>query len=266
MTDKETGPGRRTLWHKLAEVQGELEALPKDARADIQTSGGGSYSYEYVTESALMGAVRQKLAQRGVAVSVSWTGVEFQGNLAVVRGVMFFTNGDDPTQREAVQLLGTGTDKGDKAIYKAMTGAVRYALWKTFLIPAGVDNEQTNEPRSQGEAAPAEPSPQAAQRIASIEKRIARLAELFETSIAKAESRFQAAVDRESSEKGYGAKPWRQLPVGAMGEWIGRLDALGKERLEQKAMQEIDRSVGGTATSEFTPPDWAADQGWDDAS
>ncbi len=37
---------------------------------------------------------------------------------------------------------GTGQDSGDKAIYKAITGATKYFLAKFFLIPAGDDPEK----------------------------------------------------------------------------------------------------------------------------
>jgi hypothetical protein len=36
---------------------------------------------------------------------------------------------------------GTGTDKGDKAVYKAMTGALKYGLRHAFLIPDESDPE-----------------------------------------------------------------------------------------------------------------------------
>lgn len=228
---------KKTLWHKLAEVQGELDALPKD-----QTANMGTYSYDYVSEAALMEAVRSKLAERGVAVSVSWTSVEFEGNLAVLKGALFFTNGDNPEERECVQLLGTGTDKGDKAIYKAMTGAVRYGLWKTFLIPAGIDNEQekverTAEPPAANKGTP--PKNSQLGRIASIEKRLEQIAEAFECSLEEAEQRFQAIVDKRSEEQGWKKKPWREVSAGGLGAWIGTLDKiLETKHAEIQAEQE----------------------------
>lgn len=238
---------RKTLWHKLAEVQGELEALEKD-----QTANMGTYSYDYVSEASLMEAVRSKLAERGVAVSVSWTSVEFQGNLAILKGALFFTNGDNPEEREAVQLLGTGTDKGDKAIYKAMTGAVRYGLWKTFLIPAGIDNEQekverTAEPPAQNKAKAAKNSQLG--RIESIEKRLGQIAEAFDCSLEDAEHRFQAIVDKRSEEQGWKKKPWREVSAGGLGAWIGTLDKILEARhaeiQAEKEAQEAQEALSG---------------------
>ena len=47
---------------------------------------------------------------------------------------------------------GAGEDKGDKAIYKAITGALKYILTTSFLIPTGDDPE--NETKSSVKKAP----------------------------------------------------------------------------------------------------------------
>jgi len=39
------------------------------------------------------------------------------------------------------QSVGSGSDSTDKAVYKAMTGALKYALLLGFLIPTGDDPE-----------------------------------------------------------------------------------------------------------------------------
>jgi hypothetical protein len=43
---------------------------------------------------------------------------------------------------------GVGTDKGDKHVNKAKTAAMRYLLWKWFLVPSDVDPEVENIDRS----------------------------------------------------------------------------------------------------------------------
>jgi hypothetical protein len=50
-----------------------------------------------------------------------------------------------------VRVAGEGADAGDKAPYKAMTGALKYALLQSFLLATGDDprtNAQTRGPRS----------------------------------------------------------------------------------------------------------------------
>lgn len=45
-------------------------------------------------------------------------------------------------ERFTVVFFGDGSDKGDKAVYKAITGAQKYALMKTFLCETGDDPER----------------------------------------------------------------------------------------------------------------------------
>ncbi len=55
--------------------------------------------------------------------------------------------------------IGTGQDKGDKGADKAYTGAVKYFLMKTFMIPTGDDPENdTKETRRPGRPAKTESS------------------------------------------------------------------------------------------------------------
>jgi len=42
-------------------------------------------------------------------------------------------------------FYGDGSDSNDKAIYKAITGAQKYALMKTFLVATGDDPEQDRQ-------------------------------------------------------------------------------------------------------------------------
>jgi hypothetical protein len=48
------------------------------------------------------------------------------------------------------QAAGQGTDPGDKGVYKAITGAIKYIFMKTFLIPTGDDPENDSKEPSSG--------------------------------------------------------------------------------------------------------------------
>lgn len=49
------------------------------------------------------------------------------------------------TESIVIQSVGQGRDPQDKACYKAMTGAMKYALSKAFLVPTGDDPEDGEE-------------------------------------------------------------------------------------------------------------------------
>src|ERR1700738_5163472 len=55
---------------------------------------------------------------------------------------MAYTFMDRDTAEEiTVKVAGEGLDTGDKAPYKAMTGALKYALLQSFLLATGDDPE-----------------------------------------------------------------------------------------------------------------------------
>jgi hypothetical protein len=62
------------------------------------------------------------------------------GKRAVATMHVRFTVTDGAEERQFV-MIGEGEDSGDKATYKAMTGAQKYALLKLFLISTGDDPE-----------------------------------------------------------------------------------------------------------------------------
>jgi hypothetical protein len=48
----------------------------------------------------------------------------------------------DTAEEITVKVAGEGLDAGDKAPYKAMTGALKYALLQSFLLATGDDPEE----------------------------------------------------------------------------------------------------------------------------
>lgn len=135
---------------KIAKVQlaADVDALPKrTVTVNIQAKGdrpAGSYSYAYIEESTLMEKIRPLLAEHGVAVFYSDEILNIAGNLAQVRVHLTLIDGDTGEQF-AMYADGVGTDYGDKHVSKAKTTAMRYLLWKWFLVPSGdVDPEAEN--------------------------------------------------------------------------------------------------------------------------
>ena len=60
----------------------------------------------------------------------------------MARVVMAYTFADVDSGEEIIaKVAGQGLDPGDKAPYKAMTGALKYALLQSFLLATGDDPE-----------------------------------------------------------------------------------------------------------------------------
>lgn len=128
--------GKATLYRKIAEVMAAVDRLPKTGWNDF-------HKYHYVTEADLVEAVRGLLAERQVAIlpsahTVEWGGPK--GTVTLFRGTFTFVDGETGAS-VSCKWAGTGDDPSDKGLYKAYTGALKYFLLKTFLIPTGDDPE-----------------------------------------------------------------------------------------------------------------------------
>lgn len=134
----------RSLVRKLAEVMALVHHVPKRGRNDF-------HKYDYATEADIANTVRQALAARHVMLVPSVLGetrhpVGEKGSvLTVLEMEMEFLDGETG-ETLLKPWRGYGSDKEDKGGYKAMTGAEKYFLLKTFLMPTG-DDPEAEDPR-----------------------------------------------------------------------------------------------------------------------
>lgn len=130
-------PEKLPLVARLAEVVKAVKNVEKNGRNE-------HHKYDYVTETDMVEALRDHLASRGIVAvpfvdKVSTERTE-KGLMAHVEMHYKFTDGPESV---SVRTVGSGYDiPGDKAVYKAMTGALKYALRQLFLIPTGDDPER----------------------------------------------------------------------------------------------------------------------------
>lgn len=141
MTDK------LTLIGKLAAIMAEVERIPKNGTNEF-------HKYKYVTESDLVDALRGKLAKAGIVIIPSVEKATTHvgavqtksGSQSLTDLEMSFTIYDAVSdQKITAKWAGQGADAGDKGIYKAMTGGMKYFLMKTFLVSTGDDPEGERE-------------------------------------------------------------------------------------------------------------------------
>jgi ERF superfamily protein len=136
-------PKPKNLLQKLADAVAEIDNVDKRGRNEFQ-------KYAYVKAADVAWMVRKALSARNIYLVsdvVEIRNYEIpakEGHMqAVDVKVQFsFFDGDAPEIPPIVlHSYGTGTDKGDKAVYKAMTGALKYGLRHAFLIPDESDPE-----------------------------------------------------------------------------------------------------------------------------
>jgi hypothetical protein len=127
------------LREKFAEVRRRLGYVQKRGHNE-------RHNYSYVTAADLAGSVGDILAELGVVVipqlqSIS-TETPRSSSDRIARVVMNYRFVDARSGEElSVRIAGEGADPGDKAPYKAMTGALKYALLQSFLLSTGDDPE-----------------------------------------------------------------------------------------------------------------------------
>ena len=140
----EQDPQELNLREKFAEVRRRLGYVQKRGHNE-------RHNYSYVTAADLAGSVGDILAELGVVVipqlqSIS-TETPRSSSDRIARVVMNYRFVDARSGEElTVRVPGEGANPGDKAPYKAMTGALKYALLQSFLLATGDDpeDERTN--------------------------------------------------------------------------------------------------------------------------
>ena len=128
---------------KLAAIMGAVSHVPKLGRNDF-------HKYDFAAEADVVTAIRSELSSRGVVLIPEVTSLERHevGNKGRVltTAYMRFTFIDSESGTEFSRTwAGWGVDLEDKGGYKAMTGAEKYFLLKTFLIPTGDDPEKDSK-------------------------------------------------------------------------------------------------------------------------
>lgn len=122
-----------SIYSKILQVMKEVEKVPKNGYNQF-------HKYYYATESDLTESIRPILIDAGLAFFATVLDQKREGEFTKVK--MEFTLADTETGETLKSIFwGEGQDKGDKGLYKAYTGATKYFLMKTFLIPTGDDPE-----------------------------------------------------------------------------------------------------------------------------
>ncbi len=137
-----------SLVRKLAKIMAETWWVEKKGRNSF-------FNYDYARETDILDAVRSKLAESGVFVFTSVESMDLREtgkrtrdgspvSQVSVRTKHVFRDADTG-ESEEVFGYGSGEDAGDKAVYKAITGAMKYFISENFLISTGDDPEKDSE-------------------------------------------------------------------------------------------------------------------------
>lgn len=135
----------------MTAVQSGVETVPKSGRNTFD-------NYTYATEPDLLAAVKDLMAENGLALFSSTSeyrviegrttkkGENQNAIVVVMCGLLSHSSGE----WVKVYAVGEGQDRGDKASYKAQTGAKKYLLGKLFNLPTGdePEHDKRNPPKA----------------------------------------------------------------------------------------------------------------------
>jgi len=138
----------------LHEVMSRVAYVQKDATNSF-------HGYKYVSEAKLLDALRPIMVDVGLILipSLETSSLDHAtGNTDIIMSYTLMHK-SGAVWPEKIRVAGCGNDKnkngiGDKGVYKAMTGANKYCLFKLFQVATGDDpevdtNYQAPEPKAQ---------------------------------------------------------------------------------------------------------------------
>ena len=141
-------------WLKLnAYLQQKKNALRKDLkeRGILKREGSNNYDhYKYFSEAQYKELFTGLMADHGLELGFTeldystFEGTDKQANGRMPR-LEFYLYDTETGFYETTVITGEAIDKGDKAGYKAYTGALKYYLANTFMVATG-DNTEEESP------------------------------------------------------------------------------------------------------------------------
>lgn len=230
------------LVQKLHEVAKELDFMEKRGRND-------HHHYDYVQAVDVTRSVRDKLIERNIIVIPASRGAEHtpmsNGSLLTTVRLSYEFVDTETGQSIVVPWTGVGADKGgDKGIYKAYTGGLKYMLLTLFLIPTTDDPERDGFTDSGNAAAPASGQHKDDQRPAAPTIPQDRAVDILKRAIACGMAEYD--LEGNPGEPPVFAAPFKAMLALQGVERIGNLNVDQAEAVEAFLRNEEAMLASGT--------------------
>lgn len=148
---------KMNIHQKLHAVMTEGGMVAKDKR-------NKHHQYDYASAASYLKTIRPLLIKYRLSVTPNVVRTGGDANNPELMGIVMsytFVNIDNPTDLVQTSIASAGSDKGDKAVFKAMTSAQKYMFAQVFCLETGDDPEadtsvdERAEARSKAPKAPA---------------------------------------------------------------------------------------------------------------
>lgn len=126
----------KNVYQRIHAVMNDLKTITKNGRNDF-------HKYDYATEADFVHAMRPLLEKHGLVVvpTLAYPPQVLDGGITNLAIKFTIVNIDKPEEKVEAVIPAQGADKGDKGVYKALTGAKKYFLAMTFMAATGDDPE-----------------------------------------------------------------------------------------------------------------------------
>lgn len=130
-------------------IAAKLASVMKDVDVVLKGGENKAQNYKYVRATDVANEVRKALGKHGVAFTYEvlserfWDAQTRSGSTQFYCSLHVKGTFHDAESGESLEssVVGWGADTGDKAPYKALTGALKYIMRCTYLIPDENDPE-----------------------------------------------------------------------------------------------------------------------------
>lgn len=157
-----------------AKIASALHAVMQDVPYVQKTGKNTFHNYRYAGEADLLEKLRPALIRHGLVLIPSTRTVAVPDQWGNVNVIVEYTllHKDGDIWPEKIKAPGCGGDRakdgrvGDKGLYKALTGANKYLLFKLFQIETGDDPEKDEHHDAEAAKPPQKPQPNKQQQAA----------------------------------------------------------------------------------------------------
>lgn len=136
---KEIKPDPINLYRKMWEVMRDTPFI-----ADDKTNA--FHKYKYASEETIKRTLHKQFIDKRILFHFSVQNQSINDVKGLTQIVCHYSFIDIDTGAVITgPFVGQGEDSGDKGVWKAVTGAIKYVLTSNFLIPTGDDPEDENQ-------------------------------------------------------------------------------------------------------------------------
>lgn len=153
--------------NETSKIAAALHAIMSQVSYVQKTGKNAFHGYKYAGEADLLAVLRPAMIEHGLMLFPSVENVSPPDDNGNVMVMMTYTlvHKDGEVWPEKLHAAGMGNDRakngtiGDKGVYKAITGANKYMLFKLFQIETGDDPEVVSDHDKASDEAPQAPEP-----------------------------------------------------------------------------------------------------------